>query len=147
MFDATTAARLELPDLFDWFHPPALDSPEIPDRFWQYVRTDGPIIEAMPHLGPCWPWTGGKNTHGYGWFGQSMTAPRWLFEQVFGPIPEGCEKPLVPDHLCHTFHPTCRSGATCLHRACVSPLHLELVTQRVNVLRGNGVKPWRRAWD
>ncbi len=28
------------------------------DRFWAKVNKDGPIPAHMPHLGPCWLWTG-----------------------------------------------------------------------------------------
>jgi hypothetical protein len=40
---------------------------------------------------------------------------------LVGPIPEG----LTIDHLCRVRH-------------CVNPAHLEAVSERVNILRGNG---------
>jgi hypothetical protein len=147
MLDSTTAAELELPGLLDWFHPPALEDPQVPERFWEKVRTDGPMIEAMPHLGPCWPWQGGKTGSGYGQFypngsGEHVRAHRYLWIAVYGEIPEG----LTPDHLCHSFDPTCPGGKTCPHRACLSLLHLEVVTHGLNVRRG--VKHWsaKAAW-
>ena len=90
------------------------------DRFWAKVtrdREDG-----------CWEWTGGM-TSGYGRFfvgGQSrpkqVGAHRWAYQHLIGPIPDG----LQLDHLCR-------------NRACVNPAHLEPVSQRVNVLRGEGL--------
>ena len=70
----------------------------------------------------CWEWTAGKS-YGYGQFavrrGHNQAAHRFAYELWVGPIPEG----LVLDHLCR-------------NTACVRPSHLEPVTQRTNVLRG-----------
>ncbi|WP_396021799.1 HNH endonuclease signature motif containing protein [Bacillus cereus group sp. BfR-BA-01522] len=44
------------------------------------------------------------------------------YEMLKGPIEEG----MVIDHLCR-------------NRKCVNPLHLEQVTQRINLLRGEGM--------
>jgi hypothetical protein len=46
-------------------------------------------------------------------------AHRWLWEQFGGAIPTG----LTIDHLCR-------------NRACVNPWHMEVVTNRENILRG-----------
>ena len=48
-----------------------------------------------------------------------MYAHRWAWEQAKGPIPKG----LVVDHLCRV-------------RWCCNPDHMELVTNRENILRG-----------
>ena len=48
-------------------------------------------------------------------------AHRVAYEKAYGPIPEG----LVIDHLC-------RNGL------CVNPEHLEAVTRKENILRGEG---------
>lgn len=82
-------------------------------RFWEKV-------DITPG---CWVWLA-KRTLGYGsfWNGQSHEgAHRYSYRLHVGPIPPGFEL----DHLCR-------------NRACVNPAHLEPVTQRVNLLRGEG---------
>jgi hypothetical protein len=103
-------------------------SPE--ERFWAKVDKNGPVPAHRPELGPCWLW---KTTHGgrhvtFRVEGRQVHAYRYAHELLVGPVPEG----LVPDHLCRV-------------RACVKPIadedgpaHLELVTNRENVLRGEG---------
>lgn len=70
----------------------------------------------------CWPWLGYVRPNGYGRFmvaaGKPVYAHRFAWERIHGKIP----KPLVIDHLCR-------------NRACVNPAHLEVVTQRENLLR------------
>lgn len=99
------------------------------ERFWEKVKKsdDG-----------CWIWTGTMNTGGYGKFSVQylqVVAHRWIYEQLIGPIPTG----LQLDHLCHNRAVAlgmCEGGASCLHRRCVNPEHLEPVTQRENLIRG-----------
>jgi hypothetical protein len=80
----------------------------------------------------CWLWTAYVMPNGYGTFrlprssygtfkdGKSMVlAHRFAYEALVGPIPDGASI----DHLCRVRH-------------CVNPEHLEPVTQRINVLRG-----------
>lgn len=83
-------------------------------RFWTYVAQG---------LGGCLLWIGAIDEHGYGRFGlglRAVLAHRWAYERFVGAVPDGLE----PDHLCRT-------------PGCVNPEHLELVTHRANVLRGD----------
>ncbi len=71
----------------------------------------------------CWLWTGTRFNAGYGrarFEGADTLAHRTIYRLLAGPIPDG----LQLDHLCRV-------------RACVNPAHLEPVTCRVNLLRGN----------
>ncbi len=79
--------------------------------------------------GGCWEWSGCVTSDGYGLIGvrkgghsTSLKAHRVAYELYIGPIPDG----LQIDHLCR-------------NRRCVNPQHLEPVTCRENVLRGEGL--------
>lgn len=88
-------------------------------RFWRFVD--------RPSSGSCWPWKGGLDKRGYGmfWSGSAgVRAYRWLYEHERGPIQAGMHL----DHLCR-------------NPACVNPAHLEVVTPRINIMRGAGVAP------
>lgn len=94
----------------------------LPPRFWAKV-------EACNDTG-CWLWTASIGNHGYGCYGvgglrngKSWTdvAHRIAYKALVGEIPPD----LVTDHLCRV-------------RRCVNPAHMEIVTNRVNLLRGNG---------
>ena len=86
------------------------------ERFWRFVEYQD---------SGCWKWTGYIDRGGYGKFSiatsTSVSAHRFAYETLRGAIPT--EKQI--DHLCR-------------NRWCVNPFHLELVTQRENVLRGIG---------
>lgn len=71
----------------------------------------------------CFNWTGATDPNGYGrfWFNGKMEyAHRWAFVHLGGgTIPDGYDL----DHLCR-------------NRRCTRPDHLEPVTRRENLLRG-----------
>ena len=70
----------------------------------------------------CTVWVGATNTRGYGLIfldGSAKLAHRVAYEAEYGPIPDG----LVIDHKCRV-------------RNCVTPSHLEPVTNRENTARG-----------
>lgn len=86
----------------------------------------------------CWEFKGFIDKRsGYGFLGRKAggnRAHRLAWELRNGSIPEG----LVLDHTCHNGT-DCLGGPTCMHRRCVNPDHLELVTVAENVSRGNGI--------
>jgi hypothetical protein len=79
------------------------------------------------------------NSHGYpalplGGKGASrIGAHRWAYEHWVGSIPENHDI----DHLCHNADETCPGGASCPHRRCINPRHLQPALRRINVLRSN----------
>lgn len=76
----------------------------------------------------CWLWFGELNNRGYGRMRQSVEPykRRWFLAHIFsyerfiGPVPHGLEL----DHKCRV-------------RSCCNPNHVEPVTRRENMLRGN----------
>lgn len=65
---------------------------------------------------------GGRTDDGYGRFacnGDMVLAHRWSYEYIIGKIPDG----LHTDHLCR-------------NHCCVNPMHLEPVTPKENLYRG-----------
>ena len=91
----------------------------IEERFWAKVNKEGPLWNGTA----CWLWTGAKDRLNYGRFnigGQMTLAHRYAYETLVALIPEGLE----PDHLCRV-------------PSCVNPEHLEPVTHKINIQRGN----------
>ena len=61
-------------------------------KFWARVNKDGPVPEHMPHLGPCWVWTGAKHRKtGYGLISGAgpRSAHRMAYALQIGAIPDG----------------------------------------------------------
>lgn len=90
------------------------------DRFWsQVVESDEPSPNGTHG---CWLWTGNIGAAGYGRIslsGRKQYAHRVAYRWVVGAI----RRDLTIDH-------------TCRNHRCVNPQHLEAVTRRENILRG-----------
>lgn len=83
----------------------------------------------------CWLWLGKPASTGYGQIGYGARKTRIvrnphrvIYELLVGDIPEG----LQLDHLCR-------------NRLCVNPNHLEPVTQKENLLRGDTIPAKNKA--
>ncbi len=93
-----------------------------------YRRLDARLIPILrgERMG-CIEWSGYTIKTGSGRYGKisvggrSMMVHRLAYQRTRGPIPDG----LVIDHLCR-------------NTVCCNPLHLEAVTHRTNILRGEG---------
>lgn len=85
--------------------------------FWRKVDKEAP--------NGCWQWLGSQGAKGYAqWHiaGKIIYVHRYAYNVLVGEIPPE----LIIDHLCR-------------NRSCVNPEHIELVTQRENILRGIGL--------
>jgi hypothetical protein len=93
---------------------------EITDNFWDEKIASRLILD--PETG-CLVWTGAKTEDGYGQVYVpgvgTRSVHRVVYEKFNGPIPEG----LQVDHLCR-------------NPACSAIAHLEVVSPRLNTLRG-----------
>lgn len=110
----------------------AAGEPDTWQRMVEKTRFDGPD--------GCWPWIGRVNADGYGLIaatinGRATTllAHRLALHVARRPIAAG----LVPDHTCHNADASCLGNSECMHRRCVNPAHLDIVTHVENVMRGN----------
>lgn len=85
------------------------------------------ISNELFHNGtPCWEWLGQLNNKGYGLisYGGAQGGKRAAHRIVYQCFVEIINKPLECDHLCR-------------NTACVSPIHIELVTHAENLWRSN----------
>jgi hypothetical protein len=88
--------------------------PDEAERFLNRIRIDN---------NGCWIWTSTLNPKGYGIIclrGRYWATHRLLHEAMVGHVPAH----MVTDHLCRV-------------RACCNPLHLQVVTQAVNIRRAD----------
>ena len=89
----------------------------------QKINTERDFWLKVDKGSGCWEWLGHKTQGGYGVYpfeGRTHTAHRLSYRFAKGPIPTGLEI----DHLCR-------------NHGCVNPDHIEAVTHRVNMVRGN----------
>lgn len=87
------------------------------------MQEDRLFSRVTEDVNGCWLWGGGCVKDGYGtirWNGRTCRAHRVFYEYFIIEIPEGLDL----DHLCRV-------------RRCVNPWHLDPVTRRVNVIRGD----------
>lgn len=92
--------------------------------FGHHQRSSG--VEVLENADGCWEWQRSTNGVGYGKLmvdGHFVLAHRHYYERLVGPIPEG----LHLDHLCR-------------NPPCCNPAHLEPVTHRENIRRGDAAK-------
>lgn len=90
-------------------------------------RKQRPVIDRLlemvvPGPGHCWVWTGSATYNGYCVLnanGKRVRGHRVSYEHFIGPISDGLEL----DHLCRNTR-------------CVNPSHLQPVSHRENVRRG-----------
>lgn len=103
-----------------------LERPTLVERFYANV--------TLADVNACWPWRGSTDVYGYGRLKvggvkvgepkRTVKAHRFSYELNVGPIPDG----LTLDHV---------KARGCTMRHCVNPSHLEPVTDKVNILRGD----------
>jgi hypothetical protein len=92
------------------------------------LNGEGRTLKAMVRLGKtpddCWQWLGAVDDAGYGkkeFHGKTIVAGRWMWEQLFGPIP-----------------PEVVISYACGNRACVNPNHLRATDQAGACRQGIG---------
>ncbi len=98
----------------------------VAEKFFEKVDKNGPIPAYRPDLGQCWIWIAALDTDGYGmmmikegmeWRTHGAHVISWM---VAGYKTQSGKE---LDHLCRNIK-------------CVNPAHLELVTHKENMMRG-----------
>lgn len=101
--------------------------PNVKRKPYPYRKKIDRVLVRLPEYpgkDECWMWPGALTDSGYGKVAPGPEGGTWLvhrivYEYMVGPIPKGLDL----DHLCRV-------------RACVNPAHLEPVTRRENLARG-----------
>lgn len=105
--------------------PSVHNLPTSPSQDLSFARLPVHVESRIDRTAGCWLWSGRLTEKGYGRChieGKERRVHRYIFEKTNGPVPDGMEL----DHLCRVRH-------------CVNPEHLEVVTSRVNILRGKSL--------
>jgi len=96
------------------------------DQDWGDRTADRILSKVIPDRATgCLSWTAAKDSDGYAILqvsGIAARAHRVAYELVIGGLVSG----LSLDHVCR-------------NRGCINPFHLEQVTNKENILRGNGL--------
>lgn len=96
-------------------------SPESISRIFAKIKID-PVTK-------CWIWIGATTTNGYGNVRVNKIGyrtHRLMYMWLVDPIPNGKGKNIpVLDHICN-------------NRLCCNPAHLRLISDKENILKGNG---------
>lgn len=105
------------------------------------------VFKLVEKTDDCWIWKG-TTDKGYGVTSLipriSVLAHRLIYSWYVGEIPP---EEFVLDHVCHNRDKNCLGGVTCLHRRCVNPYHIELVTYDENKIRGIIKRPNNGFWN
>lgn len=83
----------------------------------------------------CWIWQKKVMKNGYARIkikNKSTLVHRAAYTEWRGTIPDGLDL----DHRCHPNDGSCKT-ATCFHRRCANPYHVEPATRSENVRKGN----------
>lgn len=91
-------------------------------QFRNSVIEGGALKRLIKIVGDCWEWQGGCTPQGYPrkrWFDRELSARRWLYMLLFGPIPA-----------------TKVLEAKCGNRLCVNPAHMRVVVLKQAQVNG-----------
>lgn len=94
------------------------------------------IYHSVAHSSGCILMTSGVGKDGYSQIsfrGKLVSAHRLSWRARRSPIPPG----MTVDHNCHNaaaYRGECSGGPTCIHRRCINPTHLRLMTMTDNWL-------------
>lgn len=104
-----------------------------------YHNPDEPYAFVLKHgverLGECLLYRGSIGSRGYGTIrfkNHYLLAHRVSYEKWHGEIPN----PLHVDHVCHneaSHRGECVGGPACIHKRCINPQHLRVVTCKENL--------------